>query len=163
MKEQYCATGQFAGFKRHCGPTAMTNLVLSLRPDLAAEVVFREVVAIGRRHLAYLNVQNIGGTSDGLSGIYLRAVLKRYDLDEATVHFAGIATEKRLRKALDAGAMCYLQMHFHPKYHNHHVLVYGSEWKGFRTADGWQRKAVYLNERDLRGATFFTITPKEIE
>lgn len=159
MKEQYCTTGQFVGHKRHCGPTAMTNLVLSLRPCLDAASVFDEVVAIGRRHLAYLNVQNIGGTSDGLSGVYLRAVLKRYGLSDAEVQFGGVASEKRLRQALTGGALCYLQMHFHPKYHNHHVLVYGSEWNGFRTADGWKRTPVYLNERDVRGATFFTITP----
>lgn len=161
MKEQYCTTGQFVGYKRHCGPTAMTNLVLSLRADLEAKSVFDEVVAIGRRHLAYLNVQNIGGTSNGLSGVYLRAVLKRYGLEDAVVHFGGVATEKRLRHALRSGALCYLQMHLHPKYHNHHVLVYESDWMGFRTADGWQPQPVYLTARDLRGATFFTITPPD--
>lgn len=162
MKEQYCTTGQFVGYKRHCGPTAMTNMVLSFRPDLEAVSVFDEVVAIGRRHLAYLNVQNIGGTSDGLSGVYLRAVLKRYGLDAVTARFGGVTTPKRLRHALRSGSLCYLQMHFHPKYHNHHVLVYASEWQGFRTADGWQHKPVYLSERDLRGTTFFMITPSDI-
>lgn len=159
MKETYCTTGQFANYKRHCGPTAMTNLVLAFRPDLEATLVFNEIVAIGRRHLAYLTVKNIGGTSDGLSGVYLRAVLNHYGLGDAVVKFAGVATERRLRRALQLGAVCYLQMHFHPKYHNHHVLVYASDWKGLRTADGWQCRPVFLNERDVRGATFFTIMP----
>ena len=163
MKEQYCTTGQFAGHKRHCGPTAMTNLVLTLRPELEAGPVFDEIVSIGRRHLAYLNVNNLGGTSDGLSGVYLRAVLKRYGLSDAPVRFSGVATEKHLRQALNKGNLCYLQMHFHPKYHNHHVLVYASEWKGFRTADGWKHTPTYLNERDVRGATFFAITPPPSE
>lgn len=159
MEERYCTTGQFKGHRRHCGPTAMTNLVLALRPGLPAQAVFEEIVAIGRKHLAYLNIKNVGGTSDGLSGVYLRAVLKRYGLERSLVRFAGPATAKRLRAAFDEGAVVYLQMHFHPKYHNHHVLVYGEEWKGFRTADGWQSQPSYLSEKDLRGCTFFFIKP----
>lgn len=160
-KEYYCTMGQFANRYRHCGPTAMTNLVLTLSDEagLEREAVFNEVVRIGRTHLAYLNVKNVGGTSDGLSGVYLRAVLKRYGLEGAVVRFGGPATPGRLRAAFQKGALVYLQMHFHPKYHNHHVLMYGVDRDGFRTADGWRAKPTYFDKKDLRGATFFTIQP----
>ena len=34
MRESYCTTGEFAGlgrgYQKHCGPTAVTNLLLTL-------------------------------------------------------------------------------------------------------------------------------------
>lgn len=167
MQESYCTTGQFAKrdrtYHKHCGPTAITNLVLTLRPDLAddAAAVFDEVAALGRRSLAYWNVgvgKWFGGTSDGLVGVYLRQVLHRFDCDGVKVHFSGPATAARVRAALENGQVVYLEMHFHPKYRNHHLLIYGYEWQGFRAADGWKHGPVYLSDRDLRRCTFFSIT-----
>lgn len=54
VQESYCTTAQFAkrdrAYHKHCGPTAITNLVLTLRPELAKEAlrVFDEVAALGR-------------------------------------------------------------------------------------------------------------------
>lgn len=101
--ESYCTTGQFAKrdrtYHKHCGPTAITNLVLTLRPDLAnaPAQVFDEVAALGRRLLAYWNIgagKWLGGTSDGLAGLYLRQALNRFDCGNVKVRFGGLATVK---------------------------------------------------------------------
>lgn len=132
VTESYCTTGQFAKrdrtYHKHCGPTAITNLVLTLRPDLAnaPAQVFDEVAALGRRLLAYWNVgagKWLGGTSDGLAGLYLRQALNRFDCGNVKVRFGGPATEGRVRAALTRGNIVYLEMHFHPKYRNHHLLL----------------------------------------
>lgn len=166
VQESYCTTAQFAkrdrAYHKHCGPTAITNLVLTLRPELAKEAlrVFDEVAALGRQSLAYWNVaatKRLGGTSDGLAGVYLRRVLKHFGCADARIRFAGPATAARVRAALQEGKIVYLEMHFHSKYHNQHLLLYGYEWQGFRAADGWRSTPVILSESDLRGCLFFTI------
>lgn len=172
VMESYCTTGQFAKrdrtYHKHCGPTAITNLVLTLRPDLAnaPAQVFDEVAALGRRLLAYWNVgagKWLGGTSDGLAGLYLRQVLNHFDCGNVKVRFGGPATEDRVRAALARGNIVYLEMHFHPKYRNHHLLLYGYGWQGFRSADGWRKEPVYLSARDLRRCTFFSVGPVAAE
>lgn len=162
----YYTTRQFAkrdrDYVKHCGPTAITNLVLTLRSDLAADpaAVFDAVAATGRRLGVYWNLKatkRLGGTSDALAGLYIRQVLAHFGIG-AGVHFAGPATASRVRAALAAGKVVYLAMHFHPKYHNHHLLLYGADRHGLRAADGWQAKPVWLGDRDLRGAVFYAIT-----
>lgn len=166
MKPCYFTTGQFAQrdrvYRKHCGPTAITNLICTLRPDLAdaPAQVFDDVARIGRRFGLYWNLpmtKRIGGTNDMLAAVYLRRVLDHFDLADVRVHMSGPAMATRLRAALDQGRICYLELHMHPKYHNHHLLVYASDWQGFCTADGWQPKPVYLHERDLRYAFFISI------
>lgn len=164
--ESYCTTRQFAqrdrAYVKHCGPTAITNLVLTLRPDLAKdpERVFDEVAALGRRMLVYMNLKptkRFGGTSDLLAGAYMQRVLARFGCGDAKVRFGGPASAGRVRQALAQGRIVYLEMHGHPRYHNHHVLLYGADQKGLRAADGWQSRPVHLSDRDLRWSLFFSI------
>ena len=84
MNESYCTTRQFAkrdrDYVKHCGPTAITNLVLALSGDPALEParVFDQVAAIGRRLGVYWNMRatkHFGGTSDALAGLYIRQAL----------------------------------------------------------------------------------------
>ena len=134
MNESYCTTRQFAkrdrDYVKHCGPTAITNLVLALSGDPALEParVFDQVAAIGRRLGVYWNMR-------------------------ATKHFGGTS----VRQALAEGSIVYLEMHLHPKYHNHHLRIYGADRQGLRVADGWQQEPVYLSDRDLRRCMFFSI------
>lgn len=169
MGECYFTTAQFAQrdrtYRKHCGPTAVTNLVCTLKPALAAEPasVFDDVARIGRRLGVYWNLgvtKRIGGTNDVFAGHYLRRVLDHFAIS-ATVRAGGPATAARLRAALAKGAIVYLEMHLHPKYHNHHLLIYGCDWQGFRAADGWQRQPVYLTERDLRCCLFFSVAAEK--
>lgn len=166
MKPCYFTTRQFAHrdriYRKHCGPTAMTNLICTLRPELASAPaqVFDEVARIGRRSGLYWNLpvtKHIGGTNDVLAAYYLRRVLDHFALQAVRVHMGGPATAARLRAALAKGHICYLELHGHKKYHNHHLLVYASDWQGFCAADGWLAQPVYLHERDLRCALFISV------
>lgn len=169
MAESYRATREFAargrrGYVKHCGPTAVTNLVLTLRPELAdnAAHVFDEVVTIGQRSLAYVNLRatkHFGGTSDMFAVVFIRRVLRHFGCVGYHVQFGGPATAGRVRRALAQGDIVYLETHFHAKYHNHHLLLYGADRKGLRAADGWRAEAVWLSDSDLRGAFFIVVMP----
>ena len=164
--ESYLTTGRFAqvgrGYAKHCAPTAITNVIYAARPDLSLppEKVFEAVAELGRRRLMYWNLRKttyIGGTSDFFTGYYLRTALKRFGLSHLQVRSRGIATAGRVCRALARGELVYLQMHFHPTYHNHHLLIYGTEGDRFRAADGWRRQPTLLSAKDLRFGLFLSV------
>ena len=174
--ERYHTTGQFGSldrvYRRNCGPTAITNLVLTLlarqgrTPSAAPPELFREIAAIGRRRAFYFNVDLFGrwgGTSDLLSGAYLRAALRRCGLSNARVHARLRLTEKRLEEALARGSVLYVQLRRHPRYGDHHLLCYGAQKRPaggetlLRLADGWSDRPVWLPLQGLRRAHFLEI------
>ena len=153
-KEYSFTTGQFArldkSYRKHCGPTAVLNLVFTLADmqglSLAEkpEDVFRNIAGIGRRRLIYLNtdfMKLFGGTSDFLAPFLIRAALRAYGINGYKVRGPFPATERRIRKELDNGAILYLEVHRHPVYGNHHMLCYGYQIRDgklmLRVADGW--------------------------
>ena len=91
---EYCfTTGQFAkldrAYRRHCGPTAITNLVYTLAKregipvSQSPEAVFRRIAGIGRKRLIYMNadfLKRFGGTSDFLVPLMIRRSLRAYGL-----------------------------------------------------------------------------------
>ncbi len=178
LGESYHTTGQFGKldrvYRRHCGPTAMTNLVLTLRArrgETARETppeLFRAIARLGLRRGVYWNLDLFGlwgGTSDLLSGAYLRAVLRRFGLGEARVHRRARLTEKRLNEALSRGSVLYVQLRRHPRYGDHHLLCYGAETRVagggretlLRLADGWAAKPVLLPVKSLKRASFLEV------
>lgn len=113
----FCTTEQFSslagGFVRHCGPTAMTNLILTLRsgegilcpphreketdvsvpPEVfSTENVFLKTAAIGKKLLAYWNIDFLhfyGGTSNVLAEYYLAACLRAFGFSCRTMNYFG--------------------------------------------------------------------------
>ena len=147
-------TGQFAkidrSYRRHCGPTAVTNLLFTLarmeghplsdRP----EEVFRQVAGIGGRRLLYVNtdlLKRFGGTSDLLAPLFIGICLRKYGISGFKVRGPFPATVKRVCTELDKGAILYMEVHRHPVYGNHHMLCYGYQIRDgnlmLRMADGW--------------------------
>ena len=164
----YCTTGRFSklesGFRRHCGPTAAVNLILTLRRcqesrrpawgKESPEELFLLCTRIGRQTFAYWNMDvlgRIGGTSNFLTGIFLRRCLRAAGLEpgeartakraekngaggqavKKTAGPAGISvrfhlwiTPDAVEKALARGQIVYLEVYRHPKYKNHHMLCY---------------------------------------
>lgn len=167
FQPSFHTTGEFAhlggGYAKHCGPTAITNLILTLRPDLQGQAadVFHTVAQLGSRRGLYWNLKSgkwLGGTSDALTGTYIRLALRCYGLDGHAVRFAGPALPSRVAKALDAGKIVFLELHFHPKYRNHQLLIYEYGPQGFTAADGWKPEAIYLNRQDFKRGLFMTIS-----
>ncbi len=168
-QEAYCTTGQFRDhdhYHRHCGPTAITNLLLTTamrrrqRGNLPQETqkIFDRVAQIGRRRLVYINMDlfhRFGGTSDALAGFYLRRCFTEYRLRPPALRFQPFPTEGSVTQALERGSVLYLQVRGHSRYGNHHMLCYGREEQPdgapalYRIADGWSNKPVRMTFKEL--------------
>ncbi len=173
--ESYCTTGQFGqignGYKRHCGPTAMTNIVLTLRPKLADPAripgIFEHIARIGQRRLTYWNDDffgMFGGTSDVLARLYLPAVLWAFHIKEYRVVGPFPFVRKRLLRELDRESILFLEVHRHPKYGAHHLVCYGYKQAGneilLKVADGWVGEPVYLPITECRLGLFMAVRPR---
>ena len=174
MNERYCTTGQFEklghGFRQHCGPTALTNLVLTLRPEATSgaggaetpEDLFLRLARLGQRRLNYVNLKlpfRLGGTSDLLCRSYLRAALRESGLRDAEAGPRRRATPQSLRAALRRGSLVYLQLRRHPRYGSHHLLCYGLDPDGsLRLADGWTDEPARLAPGELGRAWMIEIS-----
>lgn len=232
----YCTTGQFmkleTGFRRHCGPTAAVNLILTLRryqesrrpvdgvfagepvgfdaekeksapgkAGAAAEPVkkaadragrraasgkespedlFLLCARVGRQTFAYWNLDilgRIGGTSNFLTGIFLRRCLRTAGLEPGQAHrekrtesgktgisvrFHPWITPDAVEKALAGGRIVYLEVYRHPKYKNHHMLCYACRLengaRSFLLADGWSPAPVWTEEKGLGHGHFLTVS-----
>ena len=140
-----CTTGQFAGldggYHRHCGPTAITNLILTLAgrygyPDIPLpDEVFSNGARIGQKMKIYWNTDILGyfgGTYDILTELYIRNCLRHFRIpvdkklpDHVSVRWHGLPSGIQFLRALDEGKLLYLQLYLHPCYGTHHVLCYG--------------------------------------
>lgn len=147
-------TGMFAkldrSYRRHCGPTAVTNLLYTLsrlegKPlSQNPEEVFRWVARVGGKRLLYMNadlLKRFGGTSDLLAPVFIGLCLRRCGLTNYKVRGPYLATPNRIATELDKGAILYLEVHRHPVYGNHHMLCDGYRVVDgkliLRVADGW--------------------------
>jgi len=176
--ESYRTTGEFEqldrGYRNHCGPTALTNLVLTLfdragQPPAEPKAVFRRAAGLGMRRLFYGNFNLLGrwgGTSDLLSPAYLRAVLRTFGLADARVGLRRRLNEKTLERAAAQGEILYLQTRRHPRYGYHHLLCYGAardpeggEWQ-LRLADGWTGRPVVVPLSAMPRCHFVPILPE---
>ena len=175
----YCTTGQFAGLRngyvKHCGPTAVTNVVVSLlnraysegltevKPDddMKSEIFLR-VSDVGSRKGIYWNtdfMKMFGGTFDTLTKLLLKSGLKEYGLGYVNVMRRRRATEKNFKKCLDDGCICYLQLRFDKPYGSHHVVCYGysyvrceengKKYMYLKIADGWSSTPRYMESSDM--------------
>ena len=175
----FCTTAQFAsldkGYRRHCGPTAITNLILTLNrrygyiADPIPSEIFLTVSHIGQKLHIYWNAEvlgHFGGTYDSLTEAYMRLCLRRFQIP-LRPRWHPFPSEIQFIRALDAGKLLYLQLHRHPCYGSHHLLCYGyttlhSEDRKQREiylllADGWSRRPRYLRLKKRGICHFFAI------
>lgn len=175
-----CTTGQFSklekGFRNHCGPTAVTNMLLTLQNrepvpalyGIAPEQLFKEVAALGKHILAYYNfsIWIFGGTTMFLTDLYIRLALRKYGLKNVhvTPHLFGSASaqQKAILSCLDKGSLIYLQLLKDPHYSSHHLLVSGYK-KGAETqlilSDGWSSREITVPLNKLKRISFWEIRP----
>jgi hypothetical protein len=125
----HATTGQFEGlrngFVRHCGPTAITNIITTINKryhylvhptDQKAKKepvgffpsqtdVFEEVSGIGIRSRIYWNMDFLklfGGTYDMLTGLYLKACFRHYGIPYFTKRPGGRVVKWRPRNRWQA-------------------------------------------------------------
>ena len=124
--------------------------------------IFLDVAKYGTRHLFYLNknlFHHYGGTSDVLSGPYLRLMLRRHGIRNVSVSAPCPLTPRLVRRALDKGAILYVMLFHHKKYKAHHLICYSyekSEDGAYRYlfADGWAARPIWLTDADLHFGAF---------
>ena len=175
-------TGAFAeldgGYKRHCGPTAITNLLLTMEKKvpfragkrLHASRVFSRVAAFGKKKLYYINADLLrfyGGTFNIATKRYVKRACALYDRNDLTVKGPYPAWRNFLMASLDKGNILYTELVLHPLYGNHHLLTYGyrllqaedgKQRLYLLCADGWNTQPKYLFERDLMLSKFYAVT-----
>ena len=159
-------TGAFARtedriFHQHCGPTAITNLVCTIRrrrgqdPGDAA-AIFAEAAAIGRRRLTYWNIDerfHLGGTSYLLLRPYVAACLRHFGLADTALTWRVQARPERMARELEQGRLLVLAMTAHGCYGSHLVLACGTvrvavpggaDRLYLLVADGWSPRPRYI-------------------
>ncbi|MDO4622772.1 MAG: hypothetical protein Q4B22_07445 [Eubacteriales bacterium] len=182
----YCTTGQFRdlgtkGFKRHCGPTAVTNAVRAIRSrygygdrGMQPEEDFLKVARIGTRSLIYHNtdlLHRFGGTYDSLSGIFVRLCFWRFGIPRTVKIRQKVAFTKDFWiRSLEKGSLLYLHLLRHSCYSSHHVICYGyAEVESedhlykklyLKIADGWIRQPRYLDADDIRFCHYLEVRQK---
>lgn len=162
------------GYKRHCSPTAAVNIVRTLqkrtektrRANESSDEMFLRFANIGRRTRIYWNQDVLGyfgGTSNFLTGIFLRSCLRSEGLGKRVrVRFHPWITANGVEKALEQGSIVLLQVYHHPKYKNHHMLCYASRRgaageREFLLADGWKPGPLWVDDKTLGHGHFLTI------
>ncbi len=175
----YLTTGQFAalgkGFVKHCGPTAVTNVIITflnrafsegktvLKPDDEfIREAFLKVSETGRRKGIYWNtdfLKMFGGTFDTFTKVFLKSCFKEFGLDDVKTLVRRRATEKNFKKCLESGSICYLQLRFDKPYGSHHVVCYGysyvrdeetgRRYMYLKIADGWSTVPRYMEASDM--------------
>lgn len=184
--ESFGTTGQFAKindktYLRHCGPTAVTNLIVTLlrseKENSADDIndIFQDVARTGQHMLIYYNTDlfhHFGGTSDYLVRLYLMRCIQKYGL-HARVGRRFFLTEENVRKAVNRGSLLYVVLRHHPTYKNHHIICYSAQELriqkdarevGFylKCADGWSSQPAYLSVEQMKfGSCFYEILPSK--
>lgn len=162
------STGEFSrGFyKNHCGPTAITNLIVTALqaesgervPDEKCREIFETVATHGRRRLVY---NRRYGTTDVFLWFFVRSALKKAGADgmlrPASRH---TLSAKNARRVLERGSFLILELFGHPKYGWHQMVVYGTDENGlFIAADGFTNSPVLLDDNSIGRGLFLEIRP----
>ena len=187
--ETYYTTSDFQnldrGYHRHCGPTALTNALFTIRGalhqrkaaeealparNLSAEKVFSRVARIGMHRLLYWNTDlfhRFGGTSNLLAPLYALACFRAFSQKKVRLGMNLPAWRPFLQHAFSRGALVYLELLFHPCYGSHHLLasamlrLQGEDGKTtkyyLKLADGWGKSSRYLPVEELYLSQFFAI------
>ncbi|MBQ9443172.1 MAG: hypothetical protein IJU43_02620 [Lachnospiraceae bacterium] len=163
------STGEFGrGFyKNHCGPTAISNLVITAfqskekekLSDEKCREIFETVASLGRRRLIY---NRRYGTTDAFLWLYVKAAFKKTGADmllrPGARHFI---SPGNARKAIARGSYLILELFGHPRYGWHQMVIYDISDDGrFIAADGIAASPVLLDDQGIGRGLFLEIRPK---
>ena len=150
-------------FKNHCGPTAITNLIISALqaergeavPDRECESIFETVAGLGMKRLFY-NFRF--GTTDLLLPFFVRAAFRLFGVKLLRTGRRHFISPKKIRRSLSKGSFAYMEVFSHPDYGWHQWLIYDTAGdEGFLAADGRTSGPVIIKEKDLGKGLFLEI------
>ncbi|MCR5236725.1 MAG: hypothetical protein K6E34_05945 [Lachnospiraceae bacterium] len=151
-------------YRNHCGPTALTNLVVTALqkqqgrklPEEEIKEIFEKTASLGRRRLIY---NRRYGTTDLFLWFYARAVFKNNGVS-GLLHPAARHTisGKNARQILSKGSYILIELFGHPKYGWHQMVIYDTDENGrFITADGFSSEPVFLDDNTIGRGLFLEI------
>lgn len=153
-------------YKNHCGPTAITNLIITALqkqqgrtlPSGECRDIFEKVATKGRRRLIY---NRRYGTTDILLWFYVRAAFRLYSplsLRPVMRHTLSAANARRI---LSRGSYLLIELFGHPKYGWHQMVIYDTDDDGlFIAADGISSAPVHLDDHEIGRGLFLEIRNK---
>ncbi|MBQ7584315.1 MAG: hypothetical protein IJT24_06860 [Lachnospiraceae bacterium] len=151
-------------YKNHCGPTALTNLIITARQKQQGRIlppdevrgIFEEVASCGRRRLIY---NRRYGTTDLFLWFYAKSVFKKMEVSSilrpGTRH---TISGRNARRVLDKGSYLLMELFGHPEYGWHQMVIYDTDEEGrFITADGISPSPVLLDDATIGRGLFLEI------
>ena len=155
-------------YRNHCGPTAITNLIITdrqrrLGKELSLEEareIFETVASMGRHRLIY---NRRYGTTDLLLWFYVKAAFKKLGTGTLRPAMRHTLSASNARRILSRGSFMLVELFGHPKYGWHQMVIYGTDENGlFITADGFSASPVLLNDKEIGRGLFLEIASREI-
>lgn len=166
-------TGEFArteerAYHQHCGPTALTNVICTIRRRRGMEPldpagVFARAAAIGRHRLTYWNIDeklHMGGTSYLLLRPYVAACLRSFGIADTHLTWRVQAKPEQMARELERGRLLVLAMTHHGCYGSHLVMACGTVRVAVAgqaaprlyllLSDGWSSRPRYVAADTLR-------------
>ena len=124
----YHTTGEFSGighgFHKHCGPTAITNVLCTIArcggPEKLLQTppaeIFRRVAEIGQHRATYWNIKDsvpLGGTSYALLWGYVHTCLCRFEVRDVAVSARLLASSRAVAREIRRGSLLILSLYHH--------------------------------------------------
>ena len=174
-------TGEFAnlgnGFYRHCGPTAITNMLINFGNRFGVSSIYNEdaddifltVADIGIDEWWYINNSNpiIGGTSNTFADGYILACFSAYNVLGIDVNGRYNINYTNIKTSLSNDRLVYVLIDGHEYYGDHHVLCYaytrlvssttGNYYSYIKVADGWFSSPRYIDLISLNGDKYWEV------
>ena len=179
-------TNEFAGlerrFHKHCGPTAITNVLCTIARrrrlesilQLPPEEIFRRVAAMGQHRATYWNIKDsipLGGTSYALLWAYVHACLRRFGVGDVQTAGRLVASPQTMAREIRRGSLLILSLYHHRCYGSHIVVAYGAVEVAvagrmaprlyLEVADGWTGRPRYIAAEDLKNCGYVAVRPGE--
>ena len=155
-------------YKNHCGPTAITNLIITARQkQLGTELsleeareIFEKVASMGRHRLIY---NRRYGTTYLLLWFYVRAAFRKFGNGTLRPAMQHTLSADNARRILSKGSYMLVELFGHPKYGWHQMVIYGTDGNGlFIAADGFSSSPVLLNDKEIGRGLFLEIASRKI-
>ncbi len=174
-------TGEFGnlgnGFYLHCGPTAITNMLINFGNRFGtssicnedADDIFLTVANIGIDELCYFNINNpyLGGTPNYAAGGYILCCFSAYNVQGIEVNGRYNINYSNINTSLSNDRLVYVLLDGHDYYGDHHVLCYaytrlvssttGNYYSYIKVADGWFSSPRYIDLISLDGDKYWEV------
>jgi hypothetical protein len=166
------------GFKNHCGPTAITNMLviygnrfgISKINKTDDDDIFLKVAKIGTSNLYYINSNAlgiIGGTANSSANKYILDSFAAYNVSGITVKGRYSINYTNVEISLRNDRLLYLLLNDHNLYGDHHVVCYaytrlvsstdGSYVTYLKVADGWANTPRYIDIASVSGDKYWEV------